>query len=1025
MSDMKNGINQENGKVYWTSYESLNTENQDPAVYNEFMPGVKDEFSPEKLSGISRRKFLALLGASAAMAATGCTDYRDKGKIVSYNKKPEEITFGEANYYASTCTSCGNTCGILIKTREGKPIKVDGNPDHPISKGKICTRCQASVMDLYDPARFRAPQEVRSGSTRDITWAELDKAVLNALKSGGKAVVFSHAVVSPSYANVLSELKEKYPNLEVVYYDQFNEEIKRSAWKKSYGTDLLPVIDWKSADLIVSIEADILGSEGNPVEQTREITARRDAHKKNFNRLYSVEGNFSLTSISADSRIRLNPALHGELVYTLLNEVSKSVKSNLTEGLNLDAFTVDALASKGGLSAKEKKALSAMVKDLIANRGKGIVYAGRALSEEIHIAVNILNEILGNTALYNKENSNVSLFSYATKEELEKVIGEIKSGSVGLVINADCNPVYDLASDYGFADALKKAGLVVTLTALENETTAASKYIGALSHGFESWGDAQTRTGIHSLKQPVIEPLYKTRQLEAILLNWAGGNPDAYSDTMYHDYVKANWEKTVYSAVKTDLSFERFWLGALHDGVVLTREAAEKKAAFKPEAAKSLNPQAKKVNGYTLLLLESYALGDGRHANNGWLQELPHPISKVTWDNYLSVSVNTSKELGLKTGSMAEVTVGSRKLKLPVLIQPGMAEKTVSVSLGYGRTNSPAVAVNVGQNANLLQSKNNASPWLYENVSVTKTDGNYKLASTQDHYVYDDTLIKDLHVKRDLVREGTVDEYEKDPHFLHHGKKHELLNMYKEYEYKDVKWGMNIDLGKCTGCGQCVVACDIENNVPVVGKDQVLIGREMHWLRIDRYYAGDPNEPASSVTPMMCQHCDQAPCENVCPVVATTHSPDGLNQMVYNRCVGTRYCSNNCPYKVRRFNFFDFRDHFADGFYYQEPVNLGHNPEVTVRSRGVMEKCTFCVHRIEDARATANAAGKTFTGEGVTTACQDACPANAITFGNYNAKESEFAKLNEHELGYALLEELNIRPNIKYLAKLRNTAEGV
>jgi Fe-S-cluster-containing dehydrogenase component len=431
--------------------------------------------------------------------------------------------------------------------------------------------------------------------------------------------------------------------------------------------------------------------------------------------------------------------------------------------------------------------------------------------------------------------------------------------------------------------------------------------------------------------------------------------------------------------------------------------------------------RAPKVSGYALHLKESYQVRDGRFANNGWLQELPHPVSKVTWDNYVAISPATAKELGFENGDISEITVGSQLLQIPVFIQPGAAENSITIELGYGRTNGGTVGTNVGFNANKLLNTDGLTQWLYTGADIKKVSGDYKLVTAQTIYAFDEGNKVDLPKKRGIIKEGTVDEYLKNPHFISEGEHQEMESVNPQIEYPGLKWGMSIDLNKCLGCNDCVVGCTVENNVPVVGKEQVEKGREMHWLRIDRYYSGTAEDPVVVNQPMLCQHCDQAPCENVCPVVATNHSPDGLNQMVYNRCVGTRYCSNNCPYKVRRFNFYNFRDHFRDG-YQEDPVfALLQNPEVTVRSRGVMEKCTFCIQRISEARSDATAEGREIKGSDVTTACQDACGTNAIKFGDINDEQSEFYNYRNHELGYYVLKELNIKPNVTYLAKLRNT----
>jgi molybdopterin-containing oxidoreductase family iron-sulfur binding subunit len=1011
---------------YWRSFEELyKDENTQKAKFDEFKDGVTDQFEIDKnLSGLSRRKFLALLGASAALAGAGCSDYRDKGEIIPYNQKPEEIVLGAANYYASTCLSCENACGILIKTREGRPIKVDGNPDHPVSKGKICAKGQASILDLYDPSRLQSPMIKRGGSFITSDWKTIDQEVLKVInnESSKEIAIVTHSILSPTTQKLLNEFKVKYLEAQVYSYELFDNSIKNSAWQKCYNQNNFPLIKWDEAEVILSLEGDFLGIEGNKVEQVRLYTEKRDVMKgSDFNRLYVVEGNMSLTGMNADYRLRLKPDAQYDLVMALLNEiiiVKKSSKISVDNNAitALSAFNLNAISKKFELS---KDALNQLVTDLIKNSGKSLVYAGRALSEKVQIAVNLLNEVLGNTRLY-KDGESLQSSTLSNYSEFEELVTKLNDGKVKAVIHFDSNPVYHLPAELNYSKALSKTS-AITLTASVNETTALSNFVLPINHTFESWGDVKVRTGFYSLVQPVIAPLYNTRQKEAILLTWLSGDSQKYSETIYLDYLKNNWKSSIYPSLSSLFDFERYWAGILHDGVSKMSENVNLNYSFSQSSLSLLNDRTESQQGFTVVLQESYSLGDGRFANNGWLQELPHPISKVTWDNYAAISEKTSKKLLLKTNDVISVNVDSRKIKIPVLIQPGVADNMIAIDLGYGRKNSPIVANEVGFNANnLLSKKPSISRWINAGAAISKTNETYNIVSTQDHHTFDDSLIQDIHFKRAIIQEGTLSQYKKNPNFLN-TKKHDLVNMYKDFEYSGVKWAMSIDLNKCLGCGDCVVACNVENNIPVVGKDQVALGREMNWLRIDRYYSGTPENPKVSLQPMLCQHCDHAPCENVCPVVATTHSEDGLNQMVYNRCVGTRYCSNNCPYKVRRYNFFNFRDHFRSGYQEQPSFELAMNPEVTVRSRGVMEKCTFCVQRIMEARQEAAKNNTTIKGTDVKTACQDACGTEAIIFGDMNDVESKLSKYRNHQLGYVVLEELNVKPNVTYIAKLRNT----
>lgn len=488
------------------------------------------------------------------------------------------------------------------------------------------------------------------------------------------------------------------------------------------------------------------------------------------------------------------------------------------------------------------------------------------------------------------------------------------------------------------------------------------------------------------------------------------------------NYIKSNWGKNIYPDLNQKVEFKYFWNLALHDGVVMTEEKIPAPGNYKLDTFLGITPVLKQSNDMVVYLRESYFIGNGKFANNGWLQELPDPITKATWDNYAAISPATAKKLNVDTNDNVEISAGGKTLVLPVYIQPGMADDEAMIYLGYGRTKVGVVGSNTGFNSiNLISKNSKISDWLYNDGKIVRANGKYKIMTTQEHYPINNETFKDIQERRDIIREGTFEEYKNNPKFFKEEKPEpNLFNIYYEPDYKNVKWGMSIDLNKCTGCHACVAACNVENNIPVVGKDQVEKNREMQWIRIDRYYSGSPDDPKANFQPMLCQHCDNAPCENVCPVAATNHSPEGLNQMVYNRCVGTRYCSNNCPYKVRRFNYFNFRDHLGDGYYLQQPVSLLYNPEVTVRSRGVMEKCSFCIQRIMDEKQHAVEEKRDIDGDKVKTACQEACPAYAITFGDMNKKGTKLLDFVNHDIGYRVLEEINVRPNVTYLAKLRN-----
>ena len=911
--------------------------------------------------------------------------------------------------------------GILIKTREGRPIKIDGNHDHPINKGKINDIIHASILNLYDPERLSEPLI----NKRKSDWNKINDEVISKLKSasasGKEIAVITNRIISPSAKKVLANFKNTYPTTNFYSYELIGNENKRLAWKKSYNSNVLPSIKLDKANVILSIDSDFLGREGNTVENTRLFTERRDVMKSNdFNMLYVAEGALSLTGSNADYRFRVRPDAQFEFVMSLLNElvINKGIgipKVDESAKAKISKYSLNTFGKNYGLDSKKTNYL---VNDLIQNQGKGIVLSGDTLTVEVHLAVNLLNEILGNNELYDftigyKLDSDLS-----TEEEFKTLVGNMNGGKVGAVIHFDTDPVFHLSSLYNYNEALKKVETKITLAESENDTTSESNYVFPINHALESWGDYNERVNVYSLQQPVIAPLFDTRQKESVLLTLAFGNSLSYSEEMYHKFLMDTFKEEVYKDSSAD--FNSSWYKALHDGLVVINSLEQSSGSFDTSSLTGIK-SVKPSDNYLVNLQPSYFIGDGRYANNGWLQEIPHPVSKVTWDNYAAVSPTTAKELDVQNDDVIEVKLGNNSVKLPVIVQPGNADKVITVELGYGRKTIGDSGKEVGVNVCILLSNNSVSKWISNNVFVSKTGETYKLASTQEHHALDDTFVKDFHRIRNIIQEGTVEKYKKHPEFLHEHAKHDLFSISKEVKYNGLKWAMAIDLNKCLGCAACITSCNVENNVPVVGKDQVSRGREMQWIRIDRYYSGTPDEPIVSNQPMLCQHCDNAPCENVCPVNATNHSPDGLNQMAYNRCVGTRYCSNNCPYKVRRFNFYNFRNNFADAYYENNITDLVHNPEVTVRSRGVMEKCTFCVQRIMEARSEAIKDNRELKGDDVKTACQVACPSNAIVFGDSSDKESEVSKYRNHNLAYHVLEELNVRPNVTYIAKLRNT----
>ena len=1037
---MNNNNDKENSGMensYWRSFaEYFNDASVKEQMKPEFIPGAAEDLHLSEMSSLTRRHFIALLGASAAIAGAGCSDYYDQGEIVPYNKKPVDIVPGIANYFASTMVDQGEAYGVLVKTREGRPIKIDGNPDHPISKGKISSRIQSAIMGLYDPERLQVP----TSQGKTIDWAKADEILSAALKSASDSkktvAIVTHSVLSPSLNEILSLLEEK--GFKVYSYELTGTQLRDQAWAQSFGAGRYPLIDWSQPKIILALESDFLGAEAGATEAIRGFTANRTALLNNraekFNKLYTVEGQTSITGMNADTRVRLNPALQVDFILNLILKLK-------------DTFTFDASILELAGKATKVDVPESLIRDLVANKGKSFVYAGEKSSKQAHFLVNYLNEAIG-TKAYRADAVAEALRPLQLNRDLAALSVEIQEGKVAGVIHLDCNPVYHLPKDSGYAAALKKASFSVSISDVENETTAASQLVLPAHHALESWGDYTTRSGLYSLQQPMMNPLYKTRQKEGVLLSILTGA--AYQENSYREYVKAYAKKVVYVKSGSLASFDSFWKAALQIGFVKSVVVSSEAKKISLDASKEITAGAA-VTGFTVLLASS-PLGDGRLISNGWMQEVPHPISKVVWDNYAAVSIATAKKLDVrkyvtpydKNYDMITVDVEGRKLTLPVMMQPGMADDTIMIELGYGRQNAGVIGSGesgkgIGQNAiELMSVKGGLSSWLFTNAKVTKADGKYALVSTQEFHSLegepsgegfigtlvgaDAFLANEVATaveKRGIVKEGTVENGL-------HAHKHEVFSINDLHEYPGYKWAMAIDMNKCTGCNDCIVSCNVENNIPVVGRAQMDKGREMHWMRIDRYFKGSTENVKASFQPMLCQHCDNAPCENVCPVVATSHSPEGLNDMAYNRCVGTRYCANNCPYKVRRFNFYNFRNSVGrkkqwtgSGYYEAKSVELMHNPEVTVRSRGVMEKCSFCVQRIYEAKQKAKEQGRVVRDGDVVTACQSACPANAIVFGNINDPHSEIRKWANSDLNYKVLEELNVRPNVNYLAKLR------
>ncbi len=974
---------------FWrTLDERLETPVAQQAAHDEFLPGAvpsiyDDVHGLPPQSGFSRRDFFGLVGATAALAATVACDRKGQGTVVPYTKRPVEVLPGVANYYASATHEGRRVYPVLVKTREGRPIHLTGNDEHPGVKGKTSPRTLADVLRLYDPDRLRAPK----AGGRTLGWTEAEaqlQAALKAAKDSGKPVLLiSGALVSPSRKALLAELKTALPTLEHLAYEPAAGDATEVAAKASFGqtVDIQPRL--AKAKVILSLGADFLNGEDPEALGAWGSKRRLKTAKDEISRLWVLEGPLTLTGTNADVRVPVSPSRLAALAYALAKELA-------AKGVALPAGT-DLSSSSAGVPAELRdsaKVWTSLVRDLQQAGRNAVVLCGAQMPAEAHQAAHLLNAMLGSEAV-----SIRTAEPLATVKDLDAAVQGMATGRYAAVIFWDVNPAYTFPRAAAWQQAVAKVPFRAWLGQVEDETAFGCHLVLPESHWLESWGDFDT-PGAAVLQQPTVGTLYDTRQGEDVLLGALKALGASAPET-YHAYLKGRWQK----GLPIGTSFEQ----ALHDGLVKV-DAKGPAAAFKGAsvAAAAKKAAAAKATGFELVLFPGFATHDGRHANNGWLQEAPDPITKMTWDNPVSVSVQDAKALGLHEGDFVSLSLEGTTLRLPAVIQPGQAQGVLTLALGYGRTTG-GVARGVGANAFPFLGLDPATANVRTGAQLAKAGGTKELSRTQSHHRMEG---------RDIVRSLTMAEFAHDPQGHHH--QPEIVSLYEDQKFPDHKWGMVIDLAACTGCTACVVACQSENNVPVVGPEQVARGREMHWIRIDRYYEGELENPKVVHQPMLCQHCDSAPCENVCPVNATNHSNEGLNQMAYNRCVGTRYCANNCPYKVRRFNFLEYTA------YKTEPEILVNNPEVTVRPRGVMEKCSFCVQRINDVKIRAKGDGRAILDGEISTACMAGCPADAIVFGDLKNPKSKIAQLVAASRAYKVLEELGAKPAITYLADLKN-----
>ena len=974
-------IEKKNGPEFWRSLEELagTTEFQE-MMHREFPKGAS-----EWLDAVSRRGFLKLMGASMALAGmTACTK-QPLEPIVPYVRQPEEIVPGRPMFFSSAFTLGGYGSPVLVESHMYRPTKIEGNNLHPASQGGTDVYAQASILDMYDPDRSQNVMYMGDIST----WSALSGALqgpLNAQKAvnGSGIRILSKSFSSPTLADQMQELLKRFPQAKWHFYEPVNRDNVYAGAQMAFGQPVETVYKLDGADVIVSLDADFL-SAGFPgtTRYARDFAKRRDPDSGKMNRLYVVESTPSATGAKADHRLGV-PASAIEGFAHLMAPGYRTVP-------------VDPIPP----SKEESGFLYAVMHDLEQHRGTSVVIAGDHQPPVVHALAHALNQTLGNFGKTVFHTDPVLASPANQNDSLKALVSDMRAGKVDLLIILGGNPVYDAPADLGFADALKNNNIPIRIhLGLHNDETAElCQWHVNEAHYLEAWGDTRAYDGTVSIVQPLIAPLYSGKSAYELVALLAG-----QSSANGHDIVQNYWKSK-----HTGADFDTWWRKSLHDGWIDSTAYPPKQVP----AAKIAVRIPEEEPGVELNFRRDPSIYDGQFSNNAWLQELPKPLSKMTWDNPLLMGPKMAEGMGVKSGDMVLVELNGNSMKLPVWIQAGHPDKSVTVFLGYGRQRAGRSGTGAGFNVYPL--RYSATPWFTSSgVKVSKAEGKYILATTQGYQTMD---VGDE--ERPIIRTKTLEEYKKEADF---GNEAPTESMYPPYDYKSqpYSWGMAIDLNSCIGCNNCIIACQSENNIAVVGKEQVNKGRHMHWLRVDAYYQGDRDNPKAYFQPVPCMQCENAPCELVCPVGATTHSTEGLNDMVYNRCVGTRYCSNNCPYKVRRFNFLRFQEFDTPQF------KMMHNPDVTVRTRGVMEKCTYCVQRINHARIDSETAsvrdGKDIRikdGE-LQTACQQSCPANAIVFGNINDPNSLVSKWKAKSRNYSMLEDLNTRPRTTYLAEVRN-----
>jgi molybdopterin-containing oxidoreductase family iron-sulfur binding subunit len=975
MSELGARLAGKRGRAYWRSLEELAETPSFLALLEEELP----RYAALCAGAFDRRRFLQLMAASLALGGlAGCGPEPAPRELLPYVEAPVGVVPGRARYYATATTFDGYATGVLLEHQMARPIKVEGNPDHPASLGASSAIMQATILDLWDPHRAQTITE----NGQITTWGAFVTTLIErrralAAKQGEGLRLLTGAVTSPSFAARIDRLRRVFPALQWHRWEAIHRDTEREAAQLAFGRPLDGVLDLEKADVILSVGGDFLSAAPGHLAYARAFAARRRAAEvqDRMSRLYAIESTPTLAGAKADHRQALRPDEIAAAMRYLAGAVGAGPKE----------WTHQSLA--------QAKWLDALARDLTRHHGAALVHAGREQPAEVHALVHAVNDAVGAIGQTIRFIEPVEVEPTNNVQSITALTQDLNAGKVDTLLILGTNAVYTAPADLGFTEALARAPLSMYLGAYADETALACRWHIPARHEYENWSDARAFDGTETVMQPQIRPLYGGRSaLELLGVLLGETEPDDYA------FLRGRWKDVAAGRGAGD--FETFWHEALRVGVVPDSAAASAAVRVRQDLAASLPSPKPAPGGLSILFRPDEALWDGRYAGNGWLEELPRTFTRLTWDNVAMVAPETAGKMNLTTGDVAELEVSGRRQRVPIWVLPGQAADCVTLPLGFGRRAGSPVAVGVGFDAYVA--RRSGAQWVAAGGALHKADETVPLATVQHH---------DMVAGRDLIREGSLADFLKDPDFLKHHETDESL--YPGYHYVGYAWSMAINLNSCIGCQACVAACQAENNIPVVGKDQVLAGREMHWLRIDRYYSGPPDAPETHFEPMPCMHCENAPCEVVCPVHATVHDSEGLNVMVYNRCVGTRFCSNNCPYKVRRFNFFSYttrEDRLAESW----------TPEVTVRDRGVMEKCSYCIQRVRAAQIDADRENRAVRDGEIVTACQQACPTQAIVFGDKNDRESAVSKRKASPLDYTLLAELNTRPRTSYEAEIRN-----